>query len=280
MTSGILPASRWARVSPTQTMAVMPAAITARARLLTVSSVSAKYWRRSEWPTMQYLTPASTSILVAISPVNAPWSSQWAFSAPSFTCDLPQALAAAGMSMAGGQTTMSTFFMPLVGAMRPLTRAPASEGLTFIFQLPAMIFVRMILTFFVVNDETREKLGAEPAALDAGLLEHVADGVEEGVIAAVDDLLDARVDDELGAGEAGGDGDVDGGTGDGGAVIGGLADRVLLGVDAQALVEALAGWNLAGATGATAFEAVEGTARGAVVAGGEQVVVLHDHGGD
>ena len=43
--------------------------MTAVARLLTVSSVSAKYWRRSEWPMITYFTPASTSMPVEISPV-------------------------------------------------------------------------------------------------------------------------------------------------------------------------------------------------------------------
>ena len=35
-------------------------------------SVSAKYWRRSEWPTMTYSTPRSSSMSALISPVNAP----------------------------------------------------------------------------------------------------------------------------------------------------------------------------------------------------------------
>ena len=55
----------------------MPAARTAAAFLLTTSSVSPKYCRRSEWPTITYDTLSLASIAGLISPVKAPLSSQW-----------------------------------------------------------------------------------------------------------------------------------------------------------------------------------------------------------
>ena len=51
------------------------------ARAATVSSVSPKYWRRSEWPTSEPATPSSSSIGAEISPVYAPSCSQWTFCA-------------------------------------------------------------------------------------------------------------------------------------------------------------------------------------------------------
>ena len=52
-----------------------------RARRATVSSVSPKYCRRSEWPTSEPATPSSSSIGAEISPVYAPSGSQWTFCA-------------------------------------------------------------------------------------------------------------------------------------------------------------------------------------------------------
>ena len=48
----VTPASFCARSSPTQTMGVRPCASAALIFLLTLSSVSPKYCRRSEWPMM------------------------------------------------------------------------------------------------------------------------------------------------------------------------------------------------------------------------------------
>ena len=48
----VTPASFCARSSPTQTMGISPWANAATIFLLTPSSVSPKYWRRSEWPMM------------------------------------------------------------------------------------------------------------------------------------------------------------------------------------------------------------------------------------
>jgi len=50
-------------------MGVIPAEKSALTLRFTVSLVSPKYSRRSEWPTTQYAQPASTSILAETSPV-------------------------------------------------------------------------------------------------------------------------------------------------------------------------------------------------------------------
>ena len=57
------------------------------------------------------------------------------------------AATAAGTSIAGVQQTMSTPLKSLVASATPFTRAAVSDGLTFIFQLPAMIFFLLILFF-------------------------------------------------------------------------------------------------------------------------------------
>ena len=107
-------------------------------------------------------------------------------------------------------------------------------------------------------------------------LEHLLHLVDEGVVATIDDLLYAGVDDELRAGEAGGNRYVDCAARDGVAVVGGLADGVLLGVCAETFFEMRAALRRPGAPWAAACKAVLDTARSAVVAGGEDVVVLHD----
>ena len=64
----VSPASFCSSDSPTQTMGVRPASRAALVFLLTVSSVSAKYWRRSLWPRMTYWA-SPTSIAALTSPV-------------------------------------------------------------------------------------------------------------------------------------------------------------------------------------------------------------------
>ena len=115
---------------------------------------------------------------------------------------------------------------------------------------------------------------------DTGLLEHVLHRVEERVLARVDDLLDAGVDEKLRAREARRDRDVRRPPVDGVPVLGRLADRVLLGVDAEALVEMRAALRLPRAARTPPFEAVLHVVRGAVVAGREDVAVLDDHRAD
>ena len=65
----VMPVSRCSRLSPTQMMGLMPAFSTAWTFLFTVWSVSPKYWRRSLWPMMTYLTARSLSMSADTSPV-------------------------------------------------------------------------------------------------------------------------------------------------------------------------------------------------------------------
>ena len=109
-------------------------------------------------------------------------------------------------------------------------------------------------------------------------LEHLLHLVDESVVTTVDDLLNAGVDDQLRASEARGNRDVNRAARDGVAVIGRLADCVLLGVGAKALFEVRAALCRPGAPRAAAGKAVLDAARSAVVAGGKNVVVLHDDG--
>ena len=66
--AGLIPIMCCSRVSPQHMMGIRPASSAARTLALTSASVSPMA-RRSEWPMITYLQPASTSILVAISPV-------------------------------------------------------------------------------------------------------------------------------------------------------------------------------------------------------------------
>ena len=68
-TSSVRPASRSSRTSPTQTIGISPASSATLSLRLTVSSVSPKYWRRSEWPMMTCVQPAARSMPAEISPV-------------------------------------------------------------------------------------------------------------------------------------------------------------------------------------------------------------------
>ena len=86
---------------------------------------------------------------VEISPVNAPWSSQWQFSVPTPTFVPAAAATAAGTSIAGVQHTISTLSAYCaVASATAFTSAAVSDGLTFIFQFPAMILV-LIFVFLL-----------------------------------------------------------------------------------------------------------------------------------
>jgi hypothetical protein len=73
-TDRVCPDSRCSRVSPTHTMGNKPAARAALVLSATKASVSAKYCRRSLWPMMTAVQPASLSMGALTSPVNAPVS--------------------------------------------------------------------------------------------------------------------------------------------------------------------------------------------------------------
>ena len=111
----------------------------------------------------------------------------------------------------------------------------------------------------------------------AGLLEH-GDGVGGVVVAAFGDYaFDAAVDDEHGAGAAGGHAAVEGGAVDGDAASCGLADGVLLCVDGA---DAVLGDGVVFVEHAlelvAGFVAVGEAHRGADVAGDEDLVIAGD----
>src|SRR6478672_3635127 len=81
-----------------------PCPSAATVRRATVSSVSPKYCRRSEWPTIAPRTPSSSSIGAETSPVKAPSSAQCTFWAKIVW---PRSTAA-GSETYGGQSTAST----------------------------------------------------------------------------------------------------------------------------------------------------------------------------
>src|SRR5699024_448735 len=144
-----LPPSRSSSVSPQQMIGTSPFACRACAFLLTVSSVSAKCSRRSEWPTMTYFTPRSSSIAGDTSPLNAPLSSKWLFSAPMPSSE-PSAFATSeGRWMNGAQMALSTssFFGRAPSASM---NASPSETVLFIFQLPAIngVLIYILLVSF------------------------------------------------------------------------------------------------------------------------------------
>src|ERR1700687_4138982 len=56
-------------VESAQTMGMSPASMADLSLRLTVSSVSPKYWRRSECPMMTWVTPTASNMLAHISPV-------------------------------------------------------------------------------------------------------------------------------------------------------------------------------------------------------------------
>ena len=107
--------------------------------LLTVSSVSAKYSLLSECPIITYFTPASVSMFGEISPVYAPFSSKYIFSAPTSMFVPSHAFTTGMMSIAGTQNTTSASSV-LTSGFNVSTSATASDGVMFIFQFPAIIF--------------------------------------------------------------------------------------------------------------------------------------------
>src|SRR5262249_52768510 len=127
-TSSVSPASRCSSVSPTHAITRRPAPSAALARLATVSSVSPKYCRRSEWPTREPTTPSSSRSGAEISPVYAPSSSQWTFWAyvvrPESTHSRRR--------VKGGRTAASS------------PASAAGSGPRNIFQLPAMSTTRIL----------------------------------------------------------------------------------------------------------------------------------------
>ena len=146
--SSVTPCSRWSRLSPTQMMGFRPPARAALVRLLTVSLVSAKYWRRSLWPMTTYSTPRSVSMSALISPVKAPDFSKWTFSAPTWMLVPLVISTAVTRSVKGTQMTTSQP-ASLTAGISSLMRALASVAVLFIFQLPAMMALRFCLSMVI-----------------------------------------------------------------------------------------------------------------------------------
>src|ERR1700731_827347 len=122
-----------------QTIAVRPARQTASVFFRTSTSVSPWSARRSEWPTMTALAPASASISAEISPVWAPDGLGWQSWPPSVTPFEPDNLAAkAAINVVGGQTSRSAFPVTLEAPGTMALNSAIDARRPFIFQLPAM----------------------------------------------------------------------------------------------------------------------------------------------
>src|SRR5512138_2212108 len=93
---------------------------------------------------MTYLQNSLT-IPGATSPVNAPFSSQYRFCAPTPIGEPSSSEATAGIARKGGHTTFSTFEIAPSRALMAETRSRASAAVLFIFQFPATSDVRDIL---------------------------------------------------------------------------------------------------------------------------------------
>src|SRR5215211_4641041 len=123
-TSSVSPASRAASLSPTQRIGSRSAASATGTLRASASSVSLKYWRRSEWPRTTASTSSSTSIGAETSPVKAPDSSSCMFRAVN-----------------GAQMTTSLWVAAIRGSSASMNSA-ASATVLCIFQLAAMYGVR------------------------------------------------------------------------------------------------------------------------------------------
>ena len=94
---------------------------------------------------MTWVAKNARSIGAEISPVNAPLASKCMFWAPSFRVEPSRALATLSRAVNGGQTTTSTSVCLPMRLTVSWTSATASAAVLFIFQLPAMSFLRRIM---------------------------------------------------------------------------------------------------------------------------------------
>ena len=143
-TFSVTPLSRSSSVSPTQTMGVSPAASAALIFRLTVSSVSAKYWRRSLWPMTTYCAPTSVSMDAEISPVYAPFSAKCRFCAPTFIL-VPFVSSTAVCRSTKGTSATTSQSAPATSGLSCASSSAAAFGPLFIFQFPAMTARRFAL---------------------------------------------------------------------------------------------------------------------------------------
>ena len=126
-----------------QTMGSRPAAAMAASALArTAASVSPQPARRSEWPTITSVAPASASIAALTSPVKAPEGSALQVCPPISTTDPFSACAMRQIRVAGGQSATRAVGR-LLGQVRGQRLGLRGAGARsaprpFIFQFPAM----------------------------------------------------------------------------------------------------------------------------------------------
>src|SRR5688572_364271 len=91
-----------------------------------------------------HLAPTAASMGPEISPVNAPSLAQYRFWPPISTLDPLVASTAAGRLTKVGQMTISRPVASATSGPNASKKAPVSEAVLYIFQLPAIKGVRMI----------------------------------------------------------------------------------------------------------------------------------------
>ena len=147
------------QVSPTQTMGIRPWASAALIFLLTPSSVSPKYWRRSRvadddvaGQPLQHGGRHLAGEGAALGPVHvlrADADLRTPIFAPA------SASATAGRHTNGGQTTVSHLAIRREHGRSARTNSTASAGVLFIFQLPARMGLRMRMNLLMMNTRSR-----------------------------------------------------------------------------------------------------------------------------
>src|SRR3954451_12931890 len=151
-TSSVSPASRAPSLSPTQRIGSNPAMRATGILRASASSVSLKYWRRSEWPRTTASTSSSTSIGAEISPVNAPDSPSCMFWAATRTAVPRRRSTTSCSAVNGGQITTSLWVAAIRGNSASMNSA-ASATVLCIFQLAAMYGVRSGIRGLLVGVE-------------------------------------------------------------------------------------------------------------------------------
>src|SRR5581483_3175434 len=141
-TASVSARSRSSSLSPTHRIGTRPASRTAGTLRASASSVSPKYWRRSECPTIAPHAPTSTSIGGETSPVNAPEASKWTFWAATTTGDPPHRSITTGSAVNGGQIATSTPVRPAACGRKASRNSRACPRVLFIFQFAATRGVR------------------------------------------------------------------------------------------------------------------------------------------
>src|SRR4029077_15556444 len=140
-TSSVSPASRADSLAPTQRIGSRSAASAAGTLRASAASVSAKNWRRSEWPSTTASTSSSTSIGAETSPVKAPHSSSCMFWAATLTA-VPRRRSTTSLSAVKGAQTTTSHRVAAIRGSSASTNSAASATVLFIFQLAAMYGVR------------------------------------------------------------------------------------------------------------------------------------------